>query len=205
MFPMEPMDPKPAPYNKPLAGMIVVLSVALFVGGWLYVDYVKNDLEAQINTVAAEAAAAQVQARNAAMKTSNEAAPTAGKRTYAWQIGSLEDATFEYPSDWVVDREGDGVAGFYGQDGGEIAKIECSRSVEDIGGITAGATVNALDFPMGAETFHYVVKKYPTSNWLAFIENKQPFGSSCLLSFIQSRLDETTYHGVVDSFTVVKK
>lgn len=43
--------------SKPIGGLIVVLFVTLFVGVWLYVDGVKNDLEARIDAVAADVAA----------------------------------------------------------------------------------------------------------------------------------------------------
>jgi hypothetical protein len=195
------MDPKSELSSKPIVGMLVVVIVALFVGGWLYVDSTRSDLQLQVNALSS-----QVAAQPAVKEASTKPAQPAKTKTYSDRVGSLEDVTFDYPSDWTVDREGGGVAGFYNSDGTKIASIECSTSAEDIGGITAGAQSSAIDIPEGSGyVFHYVIKKYPTSNWLAFIENEQPHSPSCLLSFIQSRLDETTYHTIVDSLTVAHR
>lgn len=38
-------------YVKPIGGFVVVLFVAIFVGGWLYVDAVRNELEMKIAVV----------------------------------------------------------------------------------------------------------------------------------------------------------
>lgn len=40
--------------RKPLAGMVVILFLALFVGGWLYVDATKTALESKIDALQAQ-------------------------------------------------------------------------------------------------------------------------------------------------------
>lgn len=41
-------------FVKPIGGLIVILLVALLVGGWLYVDIVRNELETKIDTLSAQ-------------------------------------------------------------------------------------------------------------------------------------------------------
>lgn len=48
-------------YVKPLGGFVVVLFVAIFVGGWLYVDAVRNELEMKIASLQAQLDAARME------------------------------------------------------------------------------------------------------------------------------------------------
>lgn len=59
---MDPMTPQSGP-NKPVAGMIIVLFTSLFVGGWLYVDSVRTEMETRMDGLEAEIRTAQASAR----------------------------------------------------------------------------------------------------------------------------------------------
>ena len=47
---MSPVSARTMP-TKPLAGLAVILFVATVIGGWLYVDNMRNELEAKIQTL----------------------------------------------------------------------------------------------------------------------------------------------------------
>ncbi len=53
---MEPIHQKPDFSRRPVAGMIVILFAALFIGGWLYVDAVRNELESKVEAADARTA-----------------------------------------------------------------------------------------------------------------------------------------------------
>lgn len=63
-------------YVKPLGGFIVVLTVALFVGGWLYVDAVRNELDGKIEALTADIAAVRMEAKGEAAMEEKKSAPT---------------------------------------------------------------------------------------------------------------------------------
>ena len=83
------MDQQPAPQKgiaKPLGGFIVVMVVATIVGGWLYVDMVRHELESKVDAVSADLAA--VRAARQAESQRQAAPPEAPKmKTYAAALG----------------------------------------------------------------------------------------------------------------------
>lgn len=86
---MEPMEPKPGMPNAPLAGFVVILFSAIFVGGWLYVDAVRNELEMKIEAVQAQVDAARMGAER---KEGETKSATMSLRTF--DDGGF---TFSYP------------------------------------------------------------------------------------------------------------
>ena len=88
------MEPQPAPQkgiSKPFGGFVVVLTVALIVGGWLYVDMVKNELESKVDAVSADLQAVRAARKAAAEK---ETAPPAEPKTVTYAAG-LGDYRFQ--------------------------------------------------------------------------------------------------------------
>lgn len=80
-------------YVKPLGGFVVVLFVAVFVGGWLYVDAVRNELEMKIASLQSQFDAARMADKREAQEPK---APTEG--------GKMRPPT---PEGWKT-VEGDG-------------------------------------------------------------------------------------------------
>lgn len=87
---MEELDRKSNPSNRPVAGMIVILFVSLFVGGWLYVDAVRGEMEMRIGAVSS-----QVDALKSELLGKTERAAGAKLFKAPWQ-----DTAFEYPASW---------------------------------------------------------------------------------------------------------
>lgn len=87
---MDPMNPKSsAPMsNKPIAGMIFIMVVAVFVGGWLYVDSVRGELELRIDALASEIAASKMMAKR----------PPATPKAPDMSAFDENGFTFTYPS-----------------------------------------------------------------------------------------------------------
>jgi len=80
------MDPQAAPkpkLKKPIAGFIVVLALATFVGVWLYVDAAKNELERKAASPATDAGQAQADAE----ATSTPPVEEEQWQTYAAEAG----------------------------------------------------------------------------------------------------------------------
>ena len=82
---MDQVAPKQA-FTKPIGGFVVVLAVALFVGAWLYVDMVKNELEMKVETVAADLRAVRA-ARKMAAETEWDQPSETKRNTYAAVLG----------------------------------------------------------------------------------------------------------------------
>lgn len=83
------MEPQPAQQkgiSKPFGGFVVVLTVALIVGGWLYVDMVKNELESKVDAVSADLQAVRA-ARKAGTATAWDQPAETKKNTYAAVLG----------------------------------------------------------------------------------------------------------------------
>ncbi|MEK7546131.1 MAG: hypothetical protein AAB554_03595 [Patescibacteria group bacterium] len=106
---MDQSAPKQA-FTKPIGGFVVVLCVALFVGGWLYVDMVKNELEMKVDSVAADLQAVRA-ARKAAeeKETPSPAAPktityAAGLGDYRFQVDLPEGHHLEFDEDGLTAR-----------------------------------------------------------------------------------------------------
>jgi hypothetical protein len=57
-----PATQPPSKFKKPIGGFVVVLVSALLIGGWLYVDMVKNELETKVQDLEAELDAARLRA-----------------------------------------------------------------------------------------------------------------------------------------------
>lgn len=76
---------EPQNVRKPVGGFVVVLVVAVFIGAWLYVDNVKNELEMKVDALAAELDVA----RGQALAVKKEAPlPEEPRRTYAAALSS---------------------------------------------------------------------------------------------------------------------
>jgi hypothetical protein len=82
---MDQSAPKPN-FTKPIGGFIVVLAVALLVGGWLYVDMVKNELEQKVDSLSTELEASKARERE---RAATEPAPSAQDEV-VWQTYSAE-------------------------------------------------------------------------------------------------------------------
>lgn len=119
---MEPMEPKSSLSSKPLAGMIVILVVALFVGGWLLIDSTRSDLQLQI-----DALSAQVNGRQMLLGRTQAAAPAPA--VTAWNSYDSGKYRFEYPSGWNMMSQPKGSAyavQFLDANGKPVAKYGCS-------------------------------------------------------------------------------
>lgn len=95
-------------FTKPVGGFVVVLCVALFVGGWLYVDMVKNELEMKVESVAADLQAVRAARKAAAEKEAPPAASTA-TRTYAAGLGDYRFQV-DLPEGHHLDLSDDGLS-----------------------------------------------------------------------------------------------
>lgn len=73
-------------FNKPIGGFIVVLAVALLVGGWLYVDMVKTELEMKVDAIAVDLKAVRA-AREAGKEDGWDQPSETKKNTYAAILG----------------------------------------------------------------------------------------------------------------------
>ena len=85
-------------YVKPLGGFVVVLFVAVFVGGWLYVDAVKNELEMKIASLQSQLDAT----RMAAKQNASEPKKIAAEGIYVAQHEVLPSPAGEIPD--VISR-----------------------------------------------------------------------------------------------------
>jgi hypothetical protein len=83
---MDSMPPKSGSH-KPLAGMVVILFLALFVGGWLYVDSVRAEMGKRIDALTAQVDALKSQVKSASEKLSEPAAPSDGWRVLSGKLG----------------------------------------------------------------------------------------------------------------------
>jgi hypothetical protein len=84
------MDQPAAPQQnlkKPIGGFIVVLVAAVLIGGWLYVDGVKNDLETKVDSLESRLEAERMKDAQQA-ETKQEPAPAAEE--VKWQTYSAE-------------------------------------------------------------------------------------------------------------------
>ena len=98
--------------SKQTAGLIVVLFVVSVIGGWLYVDSVRNELELKIQGQTP---------RVAVVPTKEQAQPSSTVMRFAY-----DGLSFEVPSDWIVDRTGgDGDAVFLNRSGEIVATLDC--------------------------------------------------------------------------------
>ncbi len=98
--------------SKQTAGLVVVLFVVSVIGGWLYVDSVRNELEMKIQGQTSRAAVAP-------MKAQVPAATDTSRFTF-------DGLSFEIPSEWTADRTGsDGDAVFTNRAGEVVAKLDC--------------------------------------------------------------------------------
>ena len=66
---------KVMPSNKQIIGLAVILIVAILIGGWLYVESVRNDLEAKIQTLSAQNNATKTQVEQNAVESGDAANP----------------------------------------------------------------------------------------------------------------------------------
>lgn len=73
--------PRPA-FTKPTGGFIVVLALALFVGGWLYLDMITNELETKVDAIAVDLQAVRA-AREGAKPDAWDQPGETKKNTYA--------------------------------------------------------------------------------------------------------------------------
>lgn len=73
-------------FTKPIGGFIVVLAVALFVGVWLYVDMVRNELEMKVDAIAVDLQAVRA-AREAGKPDGWDQPAETKKNTYAAVLG----------------------------------------------------------------------------------------------------------------------
>lgn len=98
--------------SKQTAGLVVVLFVVSVIGGWLYVDSVRNELEIKIQGQTSRAAVAPTKEQGTLMSG-------ASRFTY-------DGLSFEIPSEWAIDRTGsDGDAIFTNRAGEVVAKLDC--------------------------------------------------------------------------------
>lgn len=85
-------------YVKPLGGFVVVLFVAIFVGGWLYVDAVRNELEMKIASLQSQLDAARMESK----RGSPEPKKIAAEGTYVVEHEVLPAPDGEMPN--VISR-----------------------------------------------------------------------------------------------------
>ncbi len=98
--------------SKQTAGLVIVLFVVSVIGGWLYVDSVRNELEMKIQGQTPRAFVAP-------KKEQPESASTAVRFVY-------DGLSFQIPSDWTIDRTGsDGDAVFLSPSGEVVATLDC--------------------------------------------------------------------------------
>lgn len=79
-------------FTQPIGGMIVILLVALLVGGWLYVDMVRNELEMKVAAVYSELAALKSPAKQGQDAKDSTPPVTEQRRIY---VSSLDDYGFQ--------------------------------------------------------------------------------------------------------------
>jgi len=91
---MDQSAPKPG-FTKPIGGFIVVLFTALVIGGWLYVDGVKNELEMKVDGLSSELEAAKL--ANGGDAEGKKMAPLAEEEKKGWQTyaGALGEYRFQ--------------------------------------------------------------------------------------------------------------
>ena len=119
---METTDPKSSLSNKPLAGMIVIMVVALFVAGWLYVDSTRSDLQMQINALSS-----QINAQRMMLAKTQTAAPAPA--VASWKSYAAGAYQFEYPSGWSMMAQPKGSSydvEFQDANGQPVAKYGCN-------------------------------------------------------------------------------
>ncbi len=98
--------------SKQTAGLVVVLFVVSVIGGWLYVDSVRNELEMKIQGQTPRVAVAP---------TKEQPQPASGATRFTY-----DGLSFQIPGDWTVDRTGsDGDAVFMNRGGEVIATLDC--------------------------------------------------------------------------------
>ncbi|HTK60292.1 MAG TPA: hypothetical protein VL283_03770 [Candidatus Baltobacteraceae bacterium] len=96
---MDQPAPKPS-YKKPIGGFIVVLVTALVVGGWLYVDMVRNEIEQKVDILSSELDAAKKAERaDAAGGQAPPPVEVMKMQTYAAALGE-ERFQIDLPEGW---------------------------------------------------------------------------------------------------------
>lgn len=91
---MEPMDQKSNLSNKPLAGMIVIVVVAMFVGGWLYVDSVRSDMQLQIDGLSSQLDAMRAAQMKTQAAVQAPMAPATDEMA-GWQTVTSKDGSYQ--------------------------------------------------------------------------------------------------------------
>lgn len=81
---------------KPIAGLVIVLFVSTVIGGWLYVDYVRGELERRILALEAQAAQ-QSKLMQSLMRESDQGRMTNPTSMNSWHTvqGSLGEHRFQ--------------------------------------------------------------------------------------------------------------
>lgn len=94
---MDMMDPKSSLSNKPIVGMVVIVVVALFAGGWLYVDSARGDLELQIAALSSQVEGLKAELK--ASKTPQARQELTGSQTAfatdGWQTVTSLDGSYQ--------------------------------------------------------------------------------------------------------------